>query len=380
VRERLLMRARLLLRARHRFGARRGQAAVLIALSIFAMLLLLAMATNIGTVVNDKIRMQSTADLSTYAVAYSEAASMNELVGLNQEIVDAVHDCRQTLEAGPIMGDWPETVPCGCSPDSEIAEAAVQMCKMSIDAAILRFAQRAQYGATVSPALAAGRATADENYTGVTANFFDDVFGSPTHRGTFTIQYALNFGGFMVAPSVADLRQVSDTGLNYQVFVTCGEPPDCVPNPMLGRTTLVHSWFYKDTRDPDVWVAGRVSGTPEKQFLDTAYGNGHDGGYFGASSTGGDDLLVAYAVAKPYDGSIGPTELSGNQQNGNGRDGRGVYWARGTTYPELSMYDEYRARLAGVNENLEGTLTPSDLVAEDGWELGKSWDMSKFKH
>ena len=58
----------------------------------------------------------------------------------------------------------------------------------------------------------------------------------------------------------------------------------------------------------------------------------------------------------------------------------GVYRSRGTTYPELSMYDQYRARLAGVNENLEGSVTPRDLVQLDGLRNGKIWDMSKVKH
>jgi hypothetical protein len=77
---------------------------------------------------------------------------------------------------------------------------------------------------------------------------------------------------------------------------------------------------------------------------------------------------------------MGPSGLSGNQKNGNMLGPVGVYISRGTTYPKLSMYDQYRARLAGVNENLEGDLTPRDLVQLDGLRNGKIWDMSKFKH
>jgi hypothetical protein len=360
---------------------RRGQSAVLVALCLFTMLLLVAMSTNIGIVVNDRIRMQSTADLSTYAVAYSEAASMNELVELNKGIAEEVQSCRRTLRDGPIGGDWPETTPCGCIAESQIAELVVTECKMAVDTRIDAFVRRARYSQTVSPALAAGERTADENFTGVDVTFFQDLLGSPTARGTYNMQYGYNFGGFMIEPSVAELRQVADTALNYTVFVTCGEYCEPLPHQLSIQTTWLRSWFYKESRDPDVWVAGRVSGTPEKQFLDTAFGTGsRDGGYFGASSTGGSDEMFAYAVAKPYDGSIGPSELSGNQRNGNTPGPFGVYAPRGVEYPEMSMYDEYRARLAGINEDLAGYTTPGELITIDGWENGYSWDSSRFKH
>ncbi|MDP2309235.1 MAG: Tad domain-containing protein [Pseudomonadota bacterium] len=360
-------------------NGRRGQAAVLIALSIFAMMLLLAMATNVGVVVNDKIRMQTTVDAATYAAAYSEAASLNELVELNKDIVDAVHTCRQTLEPAP----WLETTPCGCVPQSQLAELAVQACKLAIDVQIGRFVARAPYARTVRPAIQAGEATAEANFRGIDVSFFQGLPGSPTFPGSRNLYASFNMGSSVVMPSVADIRQVTDTAVNYLVFVTCPTPSGaCVPvPPQLGPTTNLKTWFYKENRDPDVWVAGRVSGTPEKQFLDTAYrSGGGDGGFFGASSTGGDDKIYAYSVAKPYDGSIGPSELNGNQKNGNMVGPMGVYASRGTTYPELSMYDEYRARLAGINESLEGDASPSDLVQLDGLQNGKFWEMDKVKH
>jgi hypothetical protein len=370
------VRERLLMPRPPVFGrARRGQSAVLIALSIFAMLLLLAMATNIGIVVNDKVRMQSTADLSTYAVAYSEAASMNDLVQLNEFIADEVRACRYELE--PL---FPEEIPCGCQNRSIVAEGIIMECKASIDAAIRAFVARAQYDASVRPALAAGEATARANFSGVHTTFFQDVFGSPTHEGTYTIQATYNLGGVDIGPAIANLRQVADTGLNYEVLMSCGEPPECIPDPVLSNTTYIHTWFYKESKDPDVWVAGRVTGTPEKQFLDTAYGNGSDGGYFGASSTGGSDAITAYAVAKPYDGSIGPTGISGLQANGNGVGPRGVFDPSYVRFPKFSMYDEYRARLAGIHENLQGDTTPEELVEQDGYSLGHRYDMDQFEH
>lgn len=358
-----------------RLHRRRGQSAVLIALVLFAMLLLVAMSTNIGIVVNDRIRMQTTADTAVYAAAYHEAASLNELVALNEGIADAVEDCRSILE-GQL---WPETVYCGCQPNSMLAEAAVLMCKTNIDMAITRFMNRARYEQTVSPALSAGEATADANFSGVEMEFFQGIFGSPTARGTHNLMGGLNLGPYLVWPSIADFRQVTDTMINYRVLAFCPSGNICVPNPMIKPPESLRTWFYKETRDPDIWVAGRASGTPEKQFLDTAYGNGSDGGYFGASSTGGDDKLYAYAVAKPYDGSVGPSELNGNQANGNMNVG-GIYVAQGVRYPKFSMYDEYRARLAGINENLDGPRTPEQLIQADGLLEGKMWDMGNFHH
>lgn len=366
---------------RRPFRGRGGQAAVLIALSLFAMLLLLAMSTNVGVVVNDKIRMQTTADAAVYAVAYSEAASLNDLVELNKGILDAVKTCRQVMQTGTGGAMWIDEVPCGCKNKTIAAEIALQVCKVNVDFAIEHFIARAQYFQTVTPAIKAGKATAGANFANVNVSFFQNVPGSPTFRGTYTIVGGLNLGPSFVSASIADFRQVTDTKLNYMVLTTCGSAPACVPTQLLSSTTDIKSWFYKKNRDPDVWVAGRVSGTPEKQYLDIDYHKDYDDrGYFGASSTGGDDKIYAYSVAKPYDGSIGPSELLGYQQDSNMAGVDRVYSARGTTYPKMSMYDEYRARLAGVNENLAGTVSPSDLVRLDGALNGKAWDMSKVKH
>lgn len=364
--------------------ARRGQSAVLIAMVLFVMLLLVAMSTNIGTVVNDKIRMQSTADLATYAVAYSEAASLNELTELNKGIADAVKDCRKVLETGPLGGMWPETVPCACMPNSQMAELAVQMCKINIDTAITRFVMRARYDQTVSPAIRAGEATAEANFTGVEVDFFSSPLWarrSPTALGTYWLSGRTNFPSVSFRiPSLANIRQVTDTMINYQVLATCPAGSACVPTPMIKPPEAIATWFYKESKDPDVWVTGRVSGTPERQFLDTDYSSGRDRGYFGASSTGGDDKLYAYAVAKPFEGSLGPSEISGNTRNGNQIGMRGVYASAGLTYPKLTMYDEYRARLAGTTENLAGPASPQDIVRMDGYMQGRAWQMDKFKH
>ncbi|GDX81514.1 hypothetical protein LBMAG42_33250 [Deltaproteobacteria bacterium] len=349
-----------------------------VGLCLMALLLVIAFSVNTGVVVNDRLRMQETADLATYAVAYSEAASLNDITKKNKGIAEAVSNCRTTME----HGGAPWATPCNCGPTDPFAEVALQVCRVEITEAILQFTSTASYSNSVEPALKAGKATAKANFSGTERNttFFDDIFGSPTAMWTYSTMWSTPLGAAGIIPSIASFEQVTDTAFNYQYMQFCAS--HCAPSGIsLSATTTMPSWFYKQNRDPEVWVAGRVAGTPEKRFLDTDYkAGGHDGGYFGGSSTGGDDMLVSYAVAKPYDGSVGPSELGGIQQNGNMIGGAGVYIARGVTYPKLSMYDEYRARMAGIQDGLEGGLPPTTLIAIDGAELGKSWDTSKFEH
>lgn len=353
---------------------RQGQAAVFVALCLMALLLVIAFATNTGIVTNDRIRMQETADLATYAVAYSEAASLNDITEANQDIAEAVRECRDDL-TGRI---W--DTPCNCGPTDPWAEWQLELCKMEIDAAIYRFTSIASYSRTVKKALQAGRATAGANFTGTEAHtsFFEKFPGSPTSATAHWVSYAVSDGPGGRFTSIAPFEQVRDTAFNYQFVEHCDE---CEVTGIAVRSTVhLPTWFYKDSQDPDIWVAGRVAGTPEKRFLDTDFrAGGADKGYFGASSMGGDDLLVSYAVAKPYDGSVGPTALPSYLRSGNIPAGW-LYIGDSGWLAEETMVDEYRARMAGIQDDLAGPAAPTTLIALDGAVLGKSWDTSKFEH
>lgn len=341
---------------------------------LMALMLVVAFATNTGIAVNDKIRMQSTADLATYAVAYSEAAALNEITKANQGIADAARDCRGRLD----IGVW-NTMPCGQCGFDPGAEAVILACRVELDLAVRQFVRAAEYSSSVEPALAAGRATAEANFTGTgdKTSFMQNIWGSPTKKWAHSTLWQTSYSAG-ISPTIADYEQVTDTAFNYQYLNYCNDK--CVPQLTVKPDVTIPTWFVKDDRDPDVWVVGRVMGTPEKRFLDTDYRGGRrDRGYFGASSTGGDDRLVAYAVAKPYDGSVGPSELSGYQVDGNWRTGP-VYGRRGIGYPKMGMVDEYRARMAGIRDRLTGGLTPSALIALDGAMLGEAWDTSRFEH
>jgi hypothetical protein len=343
---------------------------------LFTLVIFLAMATNIGIVVNDKIRMQNTADLATYAAAYSEAQVLNELVYLNGVIADAVATCRSTLVSSSPYVD------CLCQYESPVAEQWIETCKRTIDPLILNFVQAATYSRSVTRPLKAGYATAEENFEGTrgNTNFMEDYEGSPTFDGQYTFDYDTHFrGSGQNIASIANYTQATSIQVNYAHLTFCPGPncSCCIPYLYYPQDTL-NGWFYKDNSDPEIWVEGRVYGTPKKQFLDVAY----DGGFFGASATGGDDLIYAYAVAKPYEGSVGPT-LTGNPN---------AMWTIGPLYSpgpgslmldkerDLAMVEEYRARLAGLNEDLQGGSAPTDLAREDGDQLGKNWNVAYFKH
>ncbi len=354
---------------------RTGQAAVLVAMVLFTLVIFLAMATNIGIVVNDKIRMQNTADLSSYAAAYSEAQVLNNLVYLNGIIADTVAQCRSTLVSSPPYVD------CLCQYESPVAEAEIEACKAALDPLILNFVAAAQYSASVTPALARGYTTADRNFADIESqtSFMETISGSPTFMGQYNINYSTHFAGGGSFPAIANYIQAQSIQVNYAHLTFCPGPncSCCIPYLYYPQDSFV-GWFYKQNADPEIWVEGRVYGTPKKQFLDVQY----DGGFFGSSATGGDDLIYAYAVAKPYEGSVGPT------QTGNAN----ADWTIGHLYSpgpgtmmldkeqDLGMVEEYRARLAGLNEDLRGGSSPTTIAQMDGSMLGKSWNTAYFKH
>jgi hypothetical protein len=355
---------------------RSGQAAVLAAAIFFTMVIFAAMSTNLGILVNDKIRMQNTVDLATYTVAMREAEVLNELTLINQQIYQMVAQCRTQLIAG---GAWQD---CLCTERSPPADAIIAACQAALDPLILSFVQLAEYSVSVAPALEDGRSAAEANFTGTGdyAYFMENELGSPTASGTYYLNYTTNLSGGGSVPAIATYQNTTVT-LNYMHMTFCAL---CTVPVVFYPETDVSAWFYKSNDSPEIWVAGRVKGTPQKRFLDVAYGSYPDGGFFGASSTGGDDTLWAYAVAKPFEGSVGPSHSSISSSD---RDGEwyafgpvfGPYTG-GDPYSDLGFTDEYRARLVGINEAVSGSSSPVALIQSDGSNNGKNWNMSYFKH
>ncbi|MBN1334773.1 MAG: hypothetical protein JXB39_02300 [Deltaproteobacteria bacterium] len=335
---------------------RRGQAAVLVALVLFTLVLLMALSTRLGILVTDRIRVQNATDLATYAVAYREAQVLNELAARNRAIAWKVAECRARLVAGV----WNE---CNCLPQDARAEATIDRCVLEIDDRIRAFLEAAEYGRSVEPALAAGRATARENLAGFgfSVSFMEHLSGSPTRRGTF--RTVSNLG---TVDTIADFEQASVV-LNYMHVIECPvcDGACCVTGVAFPQRQVA-AWFWKRNAGPEIWVEGRIRGTPLERSPNVAV----------TEDSSGDDALWSYAVAKPFEGSVGPSQLPPADRNGE--------WRAGPLYvpglaalpdPALGMIDEYRARMAGIHEGFSGRTTPAALIDAEG-----HWDASRFHH
>ena len=366
---------------------RRGQAAVFIALCMFGMVVFVALATNMGIVVNDKIRMQNTADAAAYAAAYREAQELNRLVILNQAILDRAAECRDELIAQP----WPNQ--CDCQAQSDLAETYIEGCRVELERLAQDFVDAARYERTVSPALSTAMSTMNANIRGSNnsgSTTHENVYNSATFEGRpdYRVDGTV-LNGFVRTPSIANLKRVQDTKFNYPVLLLCRTAVGCVPSGIVpsARTHELATWYYKDDDEPDIWVMANVQGTMRAQLLDVAYSSGgSDGGYFGGSTTGDSDKMEAVGVAKPFGGSVGPTRASDAQRTGN-TDPSGPYWnGQGTRFARLAMVDEYRARLAGMGEWSSSTSADgatANTNPRDAFASGTSrWasEAAKFRH
>jgi len=214
---------------------------------LFILVVFLAFATNIGIVVNDKIRMQNTADLASYAAAYGEAQILNKLVELNTEIADILADCRANLINNSPYED------CLCQYRSPVADAEIEGCKAELDMAIYDFVLQAMYQSSVEPALEAGYATAEANFTGTRdlTSFMEDLPGSPTFPMSYWINYQTHYMGGGGFPAIANYSQAQTVWVNYMHISWCPGPmcSCCIPMityPMGDQSNQpLNGWFYK---------------------------------------------------------------------------------------------------------------------------------------
>ncbi|MCP4804084.1 MAG: hypothetical protein GY913_04185 [Proteobacteria bacterium] len=366
---------------------RGGQAAVFIALCLFCLVIFVALATNMGILVNDKIRMQNAADAGAYAAAYREAQQLNKLVLLNQDIVDKVEECRDALTAQP----WPNQ--CDCKAQSNLAELYIDACEAQIEFLAQDFVNAAHYRQSVAPALITGVNTMNANVSGLGdagSHMHENVYASATYSGR--LDYRVDgtlLNGYFPEPAIANIKRVTDTKFNYPVLLLCRTAIGCIPSGVVpsAKTHTLRTWYYKEDAEPDIWVMSSAQGTMRTAYVDIAYSSGGgDGGYFGASTTGGSDKMEAIGVAKPFGGSIGPTKASEAQRTGN-TDPLGPYWTGdGVRFAKLAMVDEYRARLAGMGEWQSSSTAGGEVAStnpRDAFASGTSdwsYDASKFRH
>ncbi len=359
-----------------------GQAVVLIALSLFSMVVFLAMATNFGILVNDRIRMQNTADLAAYAGAFEQARILNRLVEINRRIFNVAAQTRKQLTCRD-MPDLDEaihyeaTIECdrgtrtlialGCHqpPRGPEAYIKVQVARMKTLAFMfMALNRRGKW----SPSRAA-RLTAMKNFPGV---------GRPRHHTFYA--WGLDSPTSKIPPDPLINVAQAQTTFNYAQWYRRGQCKDIcpawkfvgpIPVPInIGGCIEVYtsgpydSWFYKFPPGPNVFFPVRVNGVPKKNFLDI---RNLRGGYFGGDAqrgfVRGADELWAFAVAKPFGGNIGPSDGQGEAHSVTFK-----FWIKrktATVYDWDSFnrrgiggkfYPTYRARLAGVQEHM---MTPN---------------------
>ncbi len=345
-----------------------GQAAVLTALVLFTCVIFLALATNTGILVNDRIRMQNTADLAAYAGALEQARSLNEMAETNLEIWRTIGECRHVLATT----NWTQCDDCECNPYQEAdAEAYIAGCKARIqDLAdhfieVNRAAPQAAYQAALN--------TAAGNMPGTDSggNFyhFDLDAESPT---------------FARRPGLIIVDRFTKVRINYQFNYCCRSSN--------GTCMLVYAkhpssiqqwegWFFKEDPVNDlVYFPNRVNGTPAGNYLDLPRRAPESASksttYFASDAVGGRDPLRAYAVAKPFEGNIGPdwdtSELGGNILQG------WVYDTYSAAPLQPYFQPTYRARIAGLHEPLHPR--PVDLVAREFVESGEQDPTLYFTH
>ena len=374
-----------------------GQAAVLVALSLFTLVIFLALATNMGIVVNDRVRMQNTADLTAYAGAYEQARALNRMTEINRRILMVVDDIRKHLTCKDLPLDPTEivTLESDCAKsghrvfpelfcDRRVPNAILKVGQARINALAAMF-QVENYRAT-QPAMRAARFTAQANFQGTgrpsKSSFYEFQEDSPTNR---LFQPMIQVERAKTTVTYAMWRWMGKCGCpKFKPF-----PP--IPN-IVGCLDVYNeeldTWFYRSNPGPTVYFPARVNGTPLKDFVD--YRDGKEG-YFGGDAQhrpiGMSDGLWAFAAAKPFGGNIGPrADQDGDKKN--------IHWSFLLANKTRPGYDydsfedggtwdkfvpAYRARMAGLQEPLKldqsgtPTMRPLELMKRDFFRASRAF-------
>lgn len=365
------------LRCMHNRDGQRGQAAVFSALGLFTMVLFLALAVNSGILVNDRIRMQTSADLSAAAGANVQAAGMNKIAELNNEIYRQVQSLRAVLNYGPsyIVSDNPDESPvfywrqpdCSCLEYSPDAIEVIKVYQRRLDS----IHEQIKYYNTTVPALAdkAARYTAGRN-------FLDPPQGDETEDNYLPNPPTGSFYNFSDNPAsptyglqLMDLGRVTGTMVGYNFLRSCRCCDGCCNYPQQD-TQPMDTWVYKQDTGM-VYYPVKLKGVPMKNFLDIAT---RGGSYFGAdaSSSSASDMLYGYAAAKPYEGNIGTDNPDNNNEGGSFVPQNPIYPPSDdlqTGDGSINYFrDRYRARVLGIHENTGSSTGPAsmaDLIRSD---------------
>ena len=330
-----------------RRDSQNGQAAVLAMLCLFTLLVFVAMAANTGSLVSDRTRWQNTIDATSYSGAFEQARVLNKLTEINKEIVAAVNDLRDLLNSR----EWRQP-PCACIDFSPQADQIIYNYQNRLDDLADEFNRWNRMGQQTTKL--AARRTAGANLLNAGAadpfhlGFFDEFSESPTSWD-----------------ELVPVDRVTDTNFSYLYTKSCRCCNDCCPYPGYIREPLqLNTWMYKSNPDQLVFFPAKMRGTPLKNFFDKP-----GEGYFGGSSNEGSDMMNAYAAGKPYDGKLGTSD-PGNDDWGPTY----ISGIEGSDFDDQNFRAEYRARLAGLQENMgsapgfgRSDVTVADMINRDYW-------------
>ncbi len=345
----------------------RGQAAVLAALSLFTMVVFLALAANAGVLVNDRIRMQNTADLTSYAGGFEMARNLNKMATINRKIYDTVQRLRGVLNYGPLYltADPPDETdvyywtqpPCSCL---DYSPAAQQVIKAGQDQLNGLYDQLVLVNAT-----AQGKARAAATFT-ASANFLGNFIG-PNHLSFFQSQVSSP----TASTDLVNLDRVDDTMVGYNYTRSCRCCDGCCLYPQI-HTEEITTWGFK-ADNAIVYFPAKVKGIPEKNFLDFGPLNDRMFGADADSHPGASDMLYGYAVSKPFEGMVGTLQPDNTYYSASPSDYPYAFVPMNPVYPPSTDLEDYfrpsyRARIAGIHEDMGDNPSMAELIQTDSSE------------
>lgn len=346
-----------------------GQAAVLAALCMFTMFVFVALATNMGVLASDRIRMQNVADAAAYAGALEQARVLNKVRLHMKSMVRRAAGIRWliTLEISPGPRLWPYSGSCS---ESEIPEKildAYDQLNVLKRAEVVQLLRRG-----TNSAERAAQFTAQKNMKGMGFGRSFESFRVYPNSPTFFMKSLLEppDEGEIVSDEITTQLSPANVQFSYAFFIGSKKCKGrfwklkCAFNLsscIKVKTRTVDTWWYKGDTDPTVFFPLRLVGTPLKRFFDL----NRYRGYFGAGPrTPGkrNNQITVLSAAKPYDGGIAPnpsrwpeinetqsvTVLMGVRKN--------LHTWDGIVDTAESFYDDtdtrYRARLVGLREQV----------------------------
>ncbi len=351
-----------------RRNGERGQAAVLLAILCFVLVLMIAFTTNLGKLVTEKMAMQNAVDLAVYSGAATQAGYLNKMREINHDIWKVHNEVREKFAmsgeagignpffqqpgivqaCGPIYTTGPLTAP--------QAEQFKTQKKMEIQNLRFDFQQANQ--AAPGASLNAARQAANLNFAGT------------GQSGRFNLKSPMSSALF---PAGSDQIHWDYSGWSYSV---CGIIPNGPVYAEFVTQDQADSWFYWDSDPGEIlFAAGIENAAPLSPFVDV----GSIGGwYFSKCSTGGMNTagrcpMPVYAAAHPFFGKMGTmksgpdaSEWTGPSDDFiNNPDPKAIdkndlddYKVRGGTY------QDYQARFIGIFEQNANVLGGSQLLSQ----------------